>query len=207
MLLSDHIDTVDQNGVRADARAISMVSAGNLCDELKRQLLRTPRLNLLGNNSSVALRGALNAVELHVDVDIVLHQKTPRCLRVALVLRSLARNAGKGKCGAALLSPVSPVSLVHRTDRSVLSETPTSTSMLQSLSHDSGFADSRLRVEVLLGAKFHHPCAKTSRIDLTMNHLLRGHLTLIRFQAPRIRRQLDMGNRNTRSIGAHGLKV
>lgn len=29
------------------------VSTGSLCDELKRVLLRTPRLNLLGTNSSM----------------------------------------------------------------------------------------------------------------------------------------------------------
>lgn len=112
------------------------VTAGNLCDELKRRLLRTPRLNFLGTYSSVVLRGTLNAVELHVDTDTAPCLETSLCLRDALVLLSLARSAGNGKCGAVLLSLVCPVFLVHRTDQSVLSEIPTLTSMWQSLNHN-----------------------------------------------------------------------
>lgn len=129
--------TVQEIGICTRRLASNLnVIEGKLCDELKRRLLRAPRLNFLGTKSSTVLRGTLNAVKLHIDIDTVLCLETSLCLRDALVLLSLVKSVGNGKCGAVLLSLVCPVFLVHRTDQSVLSEIPTLISMWQSLDHD-----------------------------------------------------------------------
>lgn len=88
--------------------------------------------------------------ELHIGINIA---KTSGCLRVALVLQSLVRNAGNGKCGAASLSLVCLASLAHRTGRSALSEIPTLTSMCHPTNLGES-ADRRLMIKVSLNVEF-----------------------------------------------------
>jgi hypothetical protein len=169
-----------------------------LCDGLKRRLPRPPRLNLLGANTSIDLRGTMPAAELYISNTIL---KASTCLRVALVLPSLAKSVGNGKCVVASLSLVCLASLVHRMDQCVPSDIPNSTSMLRSTTHSES-TDRRLVIQVSPYLRSRHLCARASEKDLTMKRLLYSHLTLIQLRAHRFHRQLDTDRRNTQQIGS-----